>query len=323
MAGHMPHGAAGAAAGAAGAKLGGDLRAMALAHREGDPRAAMSRAAVRTRAVLLILVNLGLATLLVAASTAGGSVPTYGRVIMVSIGAFWALTALLLVPGWSLRPSRRRLVSTTTVNGQPATVIRMSRHRMLETLWFSGGTVALCVMGSVMAIASDGAGLLLFTGALIVILLPVAIDMLLALLRPVGITLTREGIEVRSWYSRGALPWNELSSVRLMTYTHGTRLIVDGGRIPARQPQQLFAIWPTHERHEPDELNIDVDAIEPHGRPLEALLTEIVETRSPFRRSKPDDITSKMGTPWAEQALQPGQPEQRGPDDPPPGITFH
>lgn len=295
MVGYIPNGAA---AGATGAKLGGNLRAMALAHREGDPRAAMSRGSVRRLSLLLVVVNLGLGSLALIAGAAVTDLPVRGRVMLAAIGAFWIVTSLLLLRGWSLRPAERRLVSTSTVDGRPATVIRMSRHRMAEALWLSGGIVILCVAGSVLALTSDMGGFLLFTGLLTLILLPVALDMALALTRPVGIILTSEGIDVRSWYFRATLPWDELWLLTMVAGTHGTRLVARGKRLPARRPRKLFSFWPWQERPGPNEAVIDVDAIEPHGRPLEALLYAILSDRQ-------GDVASRMGTPWAQEALQP------------------
>ena len=299
--GNLPGAGAGAAGGVLGAKLGGGLRASALAHREGYPRASMRRGAVRTLSIVLTVANLAFGVLLVAAAAATTDVPWQGRALMGAIGVFWFATGLISMRGWSLRPTTRRLVSTDVVDGRRATVIAMSRHRVREGLWMLGGLSLFAVSAIVLAAASGetglALGLLVFPcGPLLLICLPSAADMILALTRPAAVILTPAGVEVRSWFFRGAIDWRHVQRVHLRVATHGTELVVTGSTLAGGPWQRLFSFWPMQARPSRGDLLIDVDAIEPHGRPLEALLDALIRDPS---------LRAHLGTPWAEQALQP------------------
>lgn len=303
MVGQPPPGSAGAVTGALGASLGGGLRAAALAHREADPRAPMSRGAVRALSLLLTAVNLGLGAMLLTAGLLASTLGVIGRAAAVAVGAFWCVSAALLARAWSLRPSTRRVVSTSTADGSPATVIRMSRRRMAEALWLSSGILVLSVAGSIAALSAGSPGLLVFTGPLVAILLPVVLDMVLAITRPVGIALTPEHLEVASWFSHVSVPWSAMWRVELLTTSHGTRLwISTHGSEPPVRLTRLFSFWPGQERSTRERVVIDVDAIEPHGRPLEALLLGLI--RDPALRGR-------LGGSWTERALEPGQAASR------------
>lgn len=76
----------------------------------------------------------------------------------------------------------------------PATVIRMSPHRLHEGAWLACGIVVICAAGTVLFTITDGPdgaiGLLLLVTGPLILLLPTAIDMIVTSVRGGAVILT-------------------------------------------------------------------------------------------------------------------------------------
>lgn len=211
------------------------------------------------RAVLL-----GINVLLGVALVAGGLLATgttwQVRVILSLYGLGWSATQPFVVRAWWGVASRTDRVHTSA----DATVLDYDPWPMRGGAFVTAWLTAVTLLASVLALVAGalaGAAVGLALTAFFAVL---CVDLLAALRRGAGLTLTQQRIDVRAWHTRASLGWSDVTEVEVVLADRRPHLLVRAADADSWEGQRLGLGRLSRPRLEPGTLPIESSAVEPH-----------------------------------------------------------